>query len=124
MYRRLLNATILNSMVICKPNTQRKGIDHFKFRVDMVQALLVQHGAGVERKVPRRHSMDNTVPRLLERHFPERIPPTERKSRPTKRRVVCYKKKTRGRRQCFGVLIVRPVCVEDCFKTYHTKLSF
>jgi hypothetical protein len=75
----------------------------------MVQALLVQHGAGVERKVPGRHSTDNTVSRLLERHFPDRIPPTERKSRPTKRCVVCYKK-TRGRRQCFGVLIVRPVC--------------
>jgi hypothetical protein len=26
--------------------------------------------------------MDSTVPRFLERHFPERIPPTERKSEP------------------------------------------
>jgi hypothetical protein len=112
MFRRLLSATILNSMVICRANSQGKGIDRLKFRVDMVQALLVQHGAGVERKVPGRHSTDNTVPRLLERHFSERIPSTERKSMPTKRCVVLQKKKkTRGRRQCFGVLIVRPVCV-------------
>jgi hypothetical protein len=59
----------------------------------MVQSPLVQYGGGVERKVPGWHSMDNTVPRLLERHFPERIPPTERKSIPTKRCVVCYNNK-------------------------------
>jgi hypothetical protein len=33
-------------------------------------------------------SARTTVPRFLEIHFPERIPPTERKSRPTKRCVV------------------------------------
>jgi hypothetical protein len=36
---------------------------------------------------------DNPWTTLLERHFPERIPPTERKSRPTKGCVVCYKNK-------------------------------
>jgi hypothetical protein len=57
----------------------------------MVQALLVQHGGGDYRNVPGQYSTDNRVPRLLERHFPERIPPTERKSRPTRRCAVCYK---------------------------------
>jgi hypothetical protein len=49
----------------------------------------------------------------LKHHFPEKNPPTERKSRPKKKCVVCYKKKKkkRGRRQQFGVLAVRPVCV-------------
>jgi hypothetical protein len=59
----------------------------------MVLVVLVQHGGGVERKVPGRHSINSTVPRFLERHFLERIPPTERKSGPTKRCVLCYKNK-------------------------------
>jgi hypothetical protein len=54
--------------------------------------------------------MDNMVPRLLESHFPERIPQTEKKSRPTKG-VLCVTRTIRGRRQCFGVLIVMPLCV-------------
>jgi len=35
------------------------------------------------------------VPRLIERHFPERIPPTEKKARPTEGCVVCYKSNRR-----------------------------
>jgi hypothetical protein len=52
MLRRLLNTTILNSMVICRANSQGKQIEHPKFRTDMVQAPLVQYGGDVERKVP------------------------------------------------------------------------
>jgi hypothetical protein len=54
-----------------------------------MDALLMQYGEGVERKVTEQHSTDSRVLRLLEKHFPERIPPTERKSRLTKRNVVC-----------------------------------
>jgi hypothetical protein len=54
--------------------------------------------------------MDNTVPRFLESHFPEWVPPNEGKLGATKRCVVCHKKRL-GRRQGFGVLNVRPVCV-------------
>jgi hypothetical protein len=58
----------------------------------MVQTLLE---GGVERKVPGRHSTDGTVPKLFERHFPESIPSTEGKPRPTKMCVVCYKSSKR-----------------------------
>jgi len=34
---------------------------------------------------------DKNVPRLVERDFPERLPRTEKKAKPTKRCVVCYK---------------------------------
>jgi hypothetical protein len=81
----------------------------------MVQALLIQHGGGVERKVPGPHSSDSIVPRLLERHFPEMIPLTERKSRPTKRWVVCVT--TRGWRVFWCHECEAGVFVEVCFKT-------
>jgi hypothetical protein len=62
LFQRLLNAAILNSMIICRANSPGIKTDPLKCRVDLVQALLVDHGGGVERKVPGRHSTDKTVP--------------------------------------------------------------
>jgi hypothetical protein len=35
-------------MIICTANLQANQIGHLKFRADMVQALLAQHGGAVE----------------------------------------------------------------------------
>ena len=78
-------------MVVCRANSGHTKIDHFKFRVELVQALLTEHGSGSVRKFQGHHSTDKNVPRLLERHFPGRIPLTEKKARPTKRCVVLQK---------------------------------
>ena len=43
LFRRLLNITVLNCMVICRANSGQTKIDHFKFRVELVQALLNEH---------------------------------------------------------------------------------
>jgi hypothetical protein len=64
MFRRLLNVTILNCMIICYANSGYSKTDHFKFRA--VQALLIEHGSEIERKVQGCHSTDKNVPRLLE----------------------------------------------------------
>jgi hypothetical protein len=66
--------------------------------------------SSARQNMPGQHSMDNTVTRFLERHFPEWVPPSGRKLGATKWCVMCYKKKL-GRRQEFGVMNVRPVCV-------------
>ena len=110
LFRRLHNITVLNCMVICRANSGQTKIDHFKFRVELVQALLTEHGSESVRKFQGHHSTDKNVPRLLKRHFPERIPPTEKKATPTKRCVVCYKK-IEGRRQCFGAPNVKQTYV-------------
>jgi len=44
LFRRLLNTTFLNCMVICHANSGQNKVDHFKFRVELVQALLIEHG--------------------------------------------------------------------------------
>jgi len=95
LFRRLLNITVLNCMVVCRANSGQTKIDHSKFRVELVQALLIEHGSESVRKFQGHHSTDKNVPRLLDRHFPERIPPTEKKASPTKRCVVCYKNNRR-----------------------------
>jgi hypothetical protein len=47
MFRRLLNVTILNCLIICHANSGQSKIDHLKFRVDLVQALLIEHGSEI-----------------------------------------------------------------------------
>jgi hypothetical protein len=73
LFRRLLNITVLNCMVICCANSGHTKIDNFKFRVELVQALLIEHQSENVRKFQGHHSTDKNVPRLVERHFPERI---------------------------------------------------
>ena len=65
--------------------------------------------------------------RLTERHFPEYVPPTEKKANPTRQCVVCSKKRDangkkirRESRYCCLVCDVA-LCVTPCFKIYHTK---
>ena len=85
LFRRLHNIRVLNCMAICRANSGQTKIDHFKFRVELVEALLTEHGSGSVRKFQGHHSTDKNVPRLLERYVAERIPPTEKKAGPTKR---------------------------------------
>jgi len=86
LFMRLLNITVLNCMVICRANSGQTKTDHLKFRVELVQALLTEHGSGSVRKFQGHHSTDKNVLLLLERHFPERIQPT--KKRPGQQRGV------------------------------------
>jgi hypothetical protein len=79
LFRRLLNSTIVNCMVVCCANSGQAKIDYLKFRVELVQALLIEHGNESARKFQGHHSTDKNVPRLVERHFPKRIPPTEKR---------------------------------------------
>ena len=82
-------------MVICQANSGQTKIDHFKFRVELVQEQLIEHGSESVRKFQGHHSTEKNVLRHIERHFPERIPQTEKKGRPTKRSVVSYKNNRR-----------------------------
>ena len=124
LFGRLLNNTVLNCMEICCANSGQNKIDHFKFRIELVQALLIEHQSGSVRKFQGHYSTDKTVPRLVERHFPERIPPTEKKTRPTKRCVVCYKNNIRKEAVFWCKEREGALCVEECFKAFHTRLNF
>jgi hypothetical protein len=60
LFRRLLNATVLNAMIIYRHNTGKQ-IDQLAFRVNLVEALFHQF-VDTERKVPGRRVGDNTIP--------------------------------------------------------------
>ena len=73
--------------------------------------------------------------RLLERHFIEKIPATDKCDKPCKRCVVCCvptgHKRRKGfaaprrketRYQCKSCLVA--LCVEPCFELYHTQTNY
>jgi hypothetical protein len=113
LFRRLLNTTILNALVIYTQNIGRN-IDHLTFRVELVEGLLVKYS--VQCKAPGHYDGDNTVKRLTECQFPRRIPPTENKCKPTRRCVVCSKHNKRRETvyYCRGCDVA--LCIDGCFE--------
>jgi hypothetical protein len=80
LFRRLLNTSTLNALIIDRSNTGKK-IEQLSFRIGLIEGLFVKYASAVEHKVPGRHSSDNTVRHLTERHLISKIPPTAKKSR-------------------------------------------
>jgi hypothetical protein len=100
-----------------------KRIDNLSFRIQSVEGLFLKYGNVLERKVPGQHSSDNTVPRLTERYSVYKIPPSEKKARPHRLCVVCRKSRKRKETVYWCDACDVGLCVE-CFRDYHTKLSF
>ena len=112
LFRRLLNTTVLNSLVTYRQNIGRK-VDHLKFRTDLVKHSMLCEMSG-------HHDGHNTVNRLSERHFP-RLSPTEKKCKPTRQCVVCNKRdKSRETVYYCGDCDVA-LYVDGCFEAYHTS---
>lgn len=57
-------------------------LNHLKFRVALVEGLLVKYS--VQHRVSG-HQYGDTIKREMEYHFPRRIPPREKKCKPTDR---------------------------------------
>jgi hypothetical protein len=83
--------------------------DSLKFRMD-------QHANFLWDTVPGRHSTDKMVAQKTDRYSPERISPTERQSRPTKRRTVNYKHNRRKQRVYSHLDCDAGLCAVRCFK--------
>jgi hypothetical protein len=58
LFRRLLNAKVLNSLVIYRQNIELN-VDHLKFRVEFIEGFLVKYS--VLRGMSGQHDGDNIV---------------------------------------------------------------
>jgi hypothetical protein len=105
MLRILLTGTLLNCMIIYNANWGQPKIYHFKFRVDLILAVLTERGSGGERKVQWCHSIDKNVSWLLERHFPKSTTNTGKGHANKKVRRMLQTRQKEG--DCFGALSVR-----------------
>ncbi|XP_071439171.1 uncharacterized protein [Hetaerina americana] len=87
-------------------------------------SLLERRGNPKNPSGAKRQAIDPSQRRLVERHFIERIRQTGKKSRPQRRCQVCS---ARGKRR--DTVYWCPdcntgLCLEDCFKIYHTEQYF
>ncbi|XP_069685025.1 piggyBac transposable element-derived protein 4-like [Periplaneta americana] len=122
IFRKLLNAAALNTMVLYKQNTGST-IDLLAFRITLVEEILKKF-CDAEKKTLGRHASDNTVSRLKGRHFIRKILPRGKKSRPQRRCVVCSKRgKKKDTVYCCRECDVG-LCLDGCFEIYHTKQTF
>jgi hypothetical protein len=70
-FRRVLNVTALNSLIIHRKNIGCK-VDHLKFRIDLTEKL-----SSIQCSL-KCHGDDSTAKRLMEWSFTRSIPPTEK----------------------------------------------
>jgi len=76
LFRRLLNATVLSSLVRYRTNLGWK-YPQLKFRIHLIEGLSVQYSG--QYTVSGHHGGDNTIRRLTGCHVPRRIPPMKKK---------------------------------------------
>lgn len=121
----LLELSIWNSFVLYNKTGGRK--THLDFRLGLIEQLIeTYHPNVVSPRAGRPPAMPHPR-RLTERHFPEVIPPTEKKSNPTKQCFICCRKRdARGKKLRRETRYYCPncevcLCITPCFRVYHTS---
>jgi len=117
LFRRLPNAMVLNSLVTYRQNVEQK-VDHLKFRIDLVEGLLVKHS--MLHGMSGHHDGDNTINKLTEHHFPK-ISPIEKKCKPKRQCDVCSKHNKSRETVHYCEVCDVALCADGCFKAYHTR---
>jgi hypothetical protein len=122
VFRRLLNTSVHNSFIVCSASEGMKKLDHLMYRLELVKELLELHGKALDSSCPGRPSKTPPPDRLTARHFIERI---KKKAKPTKGCAVCCKK-TGGRKETsfWCKYCEVGLCLENCFRVYHTEANF
>ena len=127
----LLGLGILNSYHLYKMQTQEASHDvmtKFQFRIGLARSILVQN---LQDNLPGyivrigRPSSELTPAQLVERHFPSLILSNENKQDDVSFLVIQTRKhrgKHESRYECttYGV----GLCIDLCFRIYHTSLNF
>ena len=107
---------MLNAFIIYKQADPDPKLSFLDFNTAVVSELLLHESADDD---------DENVVRLTGRHFIAKIESTA-KARPQKRCRVCYKKGVwkESRYQCPQCPSQPGLCLEDCYKAYHTKIKY
>ncbi|XP_041982293.1 piggyBac transposable element-derived protein 4-like [Aricia agestis] len=119
LFKRLLNVSILNSRILVESSTH-KHHDHLAYRLQLVDTILSKHLSHCPQT--RRYTASSSRSTHLQ---PNRFVhsthwPVSLGSR--KRCFVCLKNGKKNIRTSYCCESCRvPLCVEDCFKAYHTS---
>lgn len=97
-----------------------------EFRIELVRELIGKYGKNLG--CGRRTSSNYHPKRLIDRHFPSLIPYAEGSAPKQLTCVVCShsvrkeKKRSKSRYECIDCKV--GLCVNNCFRDYHTLLHF
>lgn len=128
-YRKLaelfLDICIYNSFCIWKKLNLNKGsTNHLDYRKLLIEEIVTHHSYGYGTKQSGKRNVGDNPMRLGGRHFPEQYPKTGKKTYAQVQCVRCSALKRRKDsrywcREC-GV----GLCLEKCFRIYHTKKHY
>lgn len=119
---------VVNSFIIYKQSRENNNC-HLADFIRNLAKQLVEKG-GMELQSEQSSPSNSSINRLSARHFPEKIPATEKKLNPTRKCKVCVDKgkadgnKIRRETRYYCAPCNVPLCVPQCFATFHTKASY
>lgn len=127
IFRYLLDITIFNAFQLWKKKGNKKS--NLEFRIELAERIVEKYHTHRHLKSKPAETVSNTL-RLSARHFPDYIPPTEKKKEPTRRCVICCNKnddngkRIRRETRTYCKDCNAPLCAIPCFKVYHTQKDF
>jgi len=101
-----------------------------EYRLKLIETYVENYFSAEMGPKSGRPSTTHNPLRLSERHFIEHIPPTDKKEFPTRRCIVCSSKKDgRGKKVRRESRYYCPdcdvgLCLDPCFRIYHTRKEF
>ena len=122
LFLHMMDITLYNSLVIFKVLNPGKKMSYLDYRLAVARALIQENY--IERPIHTggKKSSKPAVLRLKEKHFPTRIPSTEKKKYAARRCFVC---KSKGIRKEVRIMCAKcgdvPLCFQPCFEIYHTR---
>uniref|UniRef100_L7M1S0 Putative tick transposon n=1 Tax=Rhipicephalus pulchellus TaxID=72859 RepID=L7M1S0_RHIPC len=125
----LLDMSLLNAFILFRENTAST-TTFADFKRQVVSQLIEKHHTEhhTEKRKPGRPTRDHPL-RLTGRHFIQKLPPTGGQGTRTQRRChVCanttQRRKLRKETRYMCVDCNKALCVEPCFKDYHTLKNY
>lgn len=121
----MLDMSLLNAFILFRANTQSTAT-YADFKRRVVSQLIEEHHT--EKRKRGRPTGKHPL-RLTARHFIEKLPPTDAQGSRTQRRChVCAnttrRQKRRKETRYMCVECNKALCVEPCFKDYHTVKNY
>lgn len=119
-----LQLALLNAYVIYKSSNRDPRLSFLDFTRSVITSLLFENQC--EEAAASSDNKQENLMRLTERHFPEKIAATGKKSIPQKRCKVCHSKNIRreSRYTCNSCPSKPGLCVDECFRIYHSKAHY
>lgn len=120
----LLDISLLNAHALHLTVTGKK-ISLEAFQLKVVDQILEKYHTPIDVYRTGRRSCEEDNPlRLIARHFPSQVPPTDKKKEAQKRCVVCAKSGHRKDTRYMCSDCNAPLCIINCFERYHTVKNY